>query len=441
MMTKQKLVIYSASIILMFISSLYINAAKSIKYFVLAPPEQMLEDVKKIAVLDFSSIGSYRRDDGRKASDYMVASLLKKDRGIHAVEKGISRFLKKEILVSKKSIFNKILGKGSEGKTFQQGINTDFYDISERSRIKKVIEEQNFSNSGMVDQNQAAELGKVLGVDAVISGNVKVNTEKKRYYNKISKEYFYINEAAATLSMRIVGVSSGKILGQKVTVKTVAELADEFPMDIVKDEAIKAAANDLVFYFAPSFRLEKIKFQVLKSKQHKKASKKAIHLLEKGEFGRSLAIYSSIVNKDTYNHKAIYMQGLLYELACNYDKALERYNMAYRIFDESDLYYKSIERVEEQKSMWKVLNKHDIFLTVMDLELSEKQLASANRPKVKLKGDCKIRIPVFMSPENSNVLMKIPGGISLDLINRESDFYKVKLVTGQEGYIHIKDVK
>jgi hypothetical protein len=250
-----------------------------------------------------------------------------------------------------------------------------------------------------------------------------------------------MHEATTTLSMRIVEVSSGKIIGQKVATRKVSELADESPMNVVEDEAIKAASHDLVFYFAPSFKLEKLKFQILKSKQHKKAGKKAIKFLERGEFGKSLAIYSSIVSQDPYSHKAVYMQGLLYELACNYDKSLERYNMSYQIFDESDVYHNAINRVDSQKAMWRVLNQHDIHMTVMDLSVSKGQLADAGAQKLKLKGNSKSRVLVYASPDKSNVLMKIPGGLSVNLISRERDFYKVKLITGKEGYIHIKDAK
>jgi tetratricopeptide (TPR) repeat protein len=403
-----------------------LKAAKSVKFFVLVPPEQVLENVEKIAVLDFLDAGSYyRSDDGQKASDYIVASLLEKDRGIH--------------FVTKDSLGGFLLGKGSEGKTYQKGFTTDFYSVAERSRIKKVLEEQNFSLSGNVSEEQAAELGKILGVDVVISGTVEVTSGQKIYYDKIFKKYYKKNEAAATLSMRMVGVNSGRIIGQKMATRMVSELADQIPINIVRDAALKAAANELVFYFAPSFRLEKIKLQVLKSKQHKSASKKAIKFLERGEFAKSLAIYTAIVNEDPYNHKAVFMQGVLYELACNYDKALEKYNMAYQIFDDTDVYHKAIIRVKGQKDMWKVLNKNNIHMTVMDLGVSKGQIANAGIHRVKLKGNSKIRIPVYASPGQGDVLMKVPGGISLDLISTENGFYKVKLFTGKQGYIHMKD--
>jgi tetratricopeptide (TPR) repeat protein len=354
---------------------------------------------------------------------------LDKHRGIHSVTKGI---------------LGTIIGKELPGKTFQHGFTTDFYTIAERSRINKIIEEQNFSHSGLVDGKQAAELGKILGVDVVISGTTELTTEKKRYHyetKKGKKVYYFKNEATATLSMRIVRVNTGNIIGQKVATSTVIEMADKKPMDVVREGAINSAASDLVFYFAPSFRLQKIKFQVLKSKQYKNDGKKAIKFLGRDELPESLAIYTSIVDEDPYNHKAIYMQGVLYELACNYDKALERYNMAYQIYDESKDYHQAIERVEGQKALWKQLNKIGIQMTVMDLSLSEEEITDAGKQEVKLKGNSKIRIPVYASLSKGEVIMKVPGGISLEIISKEKDFYKVKLITGEEGYIHIKDAK
>jgi hypothetical protein len=428
-MRNKKILIPFVIVIVSFSLGVYLEAAKSIQFFVLAPPEQILEDVKKIAVLDFVDVKNYSRsDDGKKAADYIISSLLEKDRGIHSVTKGI---------------LGGLIGKESPGKTYQHGFTTDFYTIAERSRINKVIEEQNFSHSGLVDGKQAAELGKILGVDAVISGTTKMTTEKKEYSYKSKKgkkEYYFKNEATATLSMRIVDVNSGEIIGQKVATTTLCKMADENPMDVVKEEAIKAAAGELVFYFAPSFRLEKIKFQILKSKQYKEDGKKAIEFLERDEFAKSLAIYTSIVDKDPYNHKAIYMQGVLYELASNYNKALERYNMAYQIYDESKDYHKSIERVEGQKALWEQLHKMEIQMTVMDLSVSEEQIAEVDKTKVKLKGNSKIRIPIYASPDKSEIIMKVPGGISLETISNEKDFYKVKLITGQVGFVHIKDV-
>jgi len=452
MMRNKKLSILFVSFMVMICLGVRPGAAKSIQFFVLSPPEQPLEDVKKIAVPDFvDARNHYPSLDGERAAAYIIESLLEKHRGIHAVSKGIFR-------------------KDRPGKTYQNGFETDFYTIAERSRINKIIREQKFSHSGLVDEKQAAKLGKLLGVDAIIIGTADANADKTKCYDKSEKVYYYKYEAAATLSMRIIDVNSGEIIGQKeVTktesvreeieksksskkkskkgilgtvnevIKTIDKLENKTPeesLDIMRKEAIRSAAYESVLYFAPSFRLEKIEPKTLKSKEYKGKGKDALKFLERDEFARSLGIYTAIVEEDPYNHRAIYMQGVIYELASDYDKALERYNIAYRIYEDSKDYHRAIARVEGQKALWAQLNQIGIQITGIDIHV-----AAVHIDKVKLRGDSKIRIPVYDSPGKNKIVEKVPGGIRLDVISNEKDFYKVKLITGKEGYINIKDVK
>jgi hypothetical protein len=457
-MRNKKLSIIFLSFMVMICLGVRPGAAKSIRFFVLSPPEQPLEDVKKIAVPDFvDARNHYPSLDGERAAAYIIESLLEKDRGIHAVSKGIFR-------------------KDRPGKTYQNGFETDFYTIAERSQINKIIREQKFSHSGLVDEKQAARLGKILGVDAIIIGTADANANKTKCYDKSEKVYYHKYEAAATLSMRIIEVNSGEIIGQKEVTKTesvreeigerkssgkesrkniwdtaikVLDTIDKqenkvpkvLSLDSLKMEAIRSAAYELVLYFAPSFRLENIEPKTLKSKENKSKGKDALKFLERDEFARSLGIYTAIVEEDPYNHRAIYMQGVIYELASDYDKALERYNMAYQIYEDSKDYHRAIARVEGQKALWAQLNKIGIPMTGIDIQLNDGHIVAGGMDKVKLRGDSKIRIPVYASPDKNETIVKVPGGISLDLISNEKEFYKVKLITGEEGYIHIKDAK
>ena|GEM_PF-406424 len=458
-MKNKRLSIFFVSFVVIICLGVRPVSAKSIKFFVLSPPEQPLEDVKKIAVPDFVDARThYRSLDGERAAAYTIEGLLEKGRGIHSVNRGIFR-------------------KDGAGKTYQHGFETDFYTIAERSRINKIIQEQRFSHSGLVDEKQAAKLGKILGVDAIIIGTADVTANKQRCYDKSEKVYYNKYDAAATLSMRIIEVNSGEIIGQKEVTKTECVREDiedsksskkepkkknfwstvdnvidavgknqdtkrkVLSLDSMKKDAISSAAYELVLYFAPSFRLEKIELKSLKAKECKKKGKRAITCLQRDEFADSLAIYTAIVEKDPYNHRAIYMQGVIYELVCNYEKALERYNMAYQIYNESKDYHRAIERVEGQKTLWAQLNKIGIEMDVIELSVSGEEIADASKKEIILKSSSKIRIPVYDSPGKNEIIMKVPGGISLDVISNEKDFYKVKLITGQEGYIHIKDVK
>jgi hypothetical protein len=47
-------------------------------------------------------------------------------------------------------------------------VNTGKYNIVERSLLEKVMKEQEFSNSGVVDDNQATEIGKLAGAHKVV---------------------------------------------------------------------------------------------------------------------------------------------------------------------------------------------------------------------------------------------------------------------------------
>jgi curli biogenesis system outer membrane secretion channel CsgG len=68
-------------------------------------------------------------------------------------------------------------GKGNIGRTIADLIITELvrdgaFKVIERSQIEKVLAEQKLSASGLVDTAAAANIGKILGVSAVVVGSV-----------------------------------------------------------------------------------------------------------------------------------------------------------------------------------------------------------------------------------------------------------------------------
>ncbi len=51
-------------------------------------------------------------------------------------------------------------------------VNAGTYRVIERNQIDKILNEQNFSNSNRADSASAAKIGHILGVDAVITGDI-----------------------------------------------------------------------------------------------------------------------------------------------------------------------------------------------------------------------------------------------------------------------------
>jgi curli biogenesis system outer membrane secretion channel CsgG len=64
------------------------------------------------------------------------------------------------------------VGKGISDQLIDQLLQGGDYRIIERSQLDKIIAEQNLSNSDRADPATAAKIGGILGLDAIIIGNV-----------------------------------------------------------------------------------------------------------------------------------------------------------------------------------------------------------------------------------------------------------------------------
>jgi len=79
-------------------------------------------------------------------------------------------------------------------------IDTNRYRVVERSQINKTISEQKFQKSGLIDDKNAVELGKLLGADLIVIGSVV----------KIGTSY--------TINSRMIETKTGEAkLGKNVT--------------------------------------------------------------------------------------------------------------------------------------------------------------------------------------------------------------------------------
>lgn len=87
-------------------------------------------------------------------------------------------------------------------------VNAGNYDIVERSLLEKVMQEQSFSNSGAVDDNDATEIGKLAGA------------------NKIVLSVVTLTGGRNMLSVKIIDVKTANVERQRVKVVASGELLD-----------------------------------------------------------------------------------------------------------------------------------------------------------------------------------------------------------------------
>lgn len=445
--------------------------SQSLKCFILTPPEQLLEGIKQIAITDLAVTSSYHADDypgkgkkkdwekvldavtkvadkeqpeqrfldsGEKLANMMIALLLEEDRGIRDVGSGFLGLSKKE------------------GKSFQQGARTNIFSIVERSQIAQVMQELQLGQTGMIDEAQAAQVGKMLGVDAIITGNITVSCEDRRIKEnrKDKKKGDYVvncnkRAASAFATIRIIKVETGQVIGSKQASKKeeLKKCEGEYGSDLPTPEAsvdkcLQGVAGELVKHFAPRFELQKLEFSKIENKDFKRYADAAKNALDQYDLDRAYLQYAAIVEQDSYDHAAQFNVGVLEEAVGNYNLAVERYGLAAKLKSTEKDYFKAQSRVTKQVGFWEKLNALGIFIEERKFEISNDQVQAAAVLKVQVNGSPSIRFEIKAEPNSgSQTLVKVPGEIELELIEKSGDWFKVKLIDGREGYISKQNAK
>jgi hypothetical protein len=425
-----------ARLVLLSISALLVQGLAfggSLKCYVLQPPVQALPGVKTIAILDFSGAS------GRKLSDHLIASLLESGRGIEKIRGGL-------------------FSKDREGVTFQIGARTDIFKIVERSRLDQVLKEQSLGVSGIISETQAAALGKVLGVDAIVIGAVTSNTEDVNSREEVT---YYVNKqaqkrivecttrkASVLASMRLINTSSGEILGTKegsysTEAKQCAEERGKLASsDELERICLKTVVQGyLVPYMAPTFRMQEFDMCDIDVDEFEALGDKSIDAFEAGDLDLAYTGFAAIVKQDAYNDAALYNLGVLNEIVGNYDDAQSYLEKAIAIRQESD-YRKALDRSKRGAVYSGILSRLGVGIQKHVFATSEDALSKAAATKIRLEGGAGDRIQLRASPEESApTVAKVPGGIELEVVAEVGVWWKVKTFDGKVGFVNKKDVR
>ncbi|HEU5340119.1 CsgG/HfaB family protein [Edaphobacter sp.] len=115
------------------------------------------------------------------------------------------------------------VGKGIVDLLIDRLVNDGTYRVIERQALDKIMAEQNFSNSNRADPNSAAKIGKLLGVDTIIVGDITQfgrddhNTNVGGMGSTLGKYGLggvglHKSKAVVAVTARMVDVNTGEIL-------------------------------------------------------------------------------------------------------------------------------------------------------------------------------------------------------------------------------------
>lgn len=409
------------TILFLFVSA---TSAQDFQAFVLQPPEKILNNVKKISVLEFTG------EKGKVLTEYLGAALLESRRGIYVVSGGFFSS-------------SKVVG------TYLKGARTNVFDLVERTQLDKVLQEQNLSNSGIVDDGQAASVGKVLGIDAIITGSVSYTykdehrTDKKTDYttNKTYNVSCTKRTVTAEARMKIISVSTGQVIGTKTASSTFYEdkcgeqrSGISSPSSIA-DNCVKSIASSLSNYFCPVFVLSGFDFEKIKNKEYKDKAKQAKQLIKDNNLAGAFAIYKAIYDNDPYCAEAADATANLYSISGNFEKAKELWLVAAEIDAK---YQKDLQWVNRQIEMNQMLENLGITIEKGEYSSSSEALAD----KVTTRGNKGDRYEVKKEAnEGAETVAKVPGDTEFTVLKDEGTWVLIKLLGGKQGYILKASVK
>ena len=406
---------------LLFIPSL---KAQKVETFILQAPEKPFYDMKKIGVLRFECSTNRRKDI--VLTDYVVADLLDQYRGIY----------------DKKGSFYG-MGKSKQGKTFVKGVTTDFYEVIERDQLEKIMKEQRLSLSGAIDENSAAEVGKLLGLNILIIGNASYSHNDKWSNSEFTGRCLK-RTVTAKGTMKIISVETAQIVGTKTASASFKDsgcgdkASGVMKTDQLADVCLKQLSKEFVDYFTPGYEYIVFNMEKIKIKEFKNKANEAMNFLKKGDLDHAFPIVYAMFEADSYNPKTAYNLGVLYEIVGAYEDAYEYYGIAYELDYTNEVYQKASVRAKAGIALNDFLE--DIGRPIQPYSFTGGGNALAER--VKIKGSSADRVEVYSFPDKSSeVVAKVPGGLEFKVLGEKGKFIEIQLRGSKTGYVPKSDVK
>jgi len=279
-------------------------------------------------------------------------------------------------------------GSGSQIATLLQSrlMESQYFKIVEREKLNRIMDEHNLTMSGIVDESTAAEIGKLVGVDALIFGEVttyrverdeqgvekvrkKVGTgryetvdQKNIFTGKTKKvkkeimrtvlvdEHYRIRRGTAAINFRVVGVETGELLAvhsdsKSFTSGKVKEGSHKTlkPQGEILNELSQIICQHFVRLIAPYHTLEYRKLE-----SGKGSIKTGRNYALAGLWEEALETWKISVIEMPSEPAAYYNLGVAYEVQGMLDDAEKAYKTAV-LLKQKRLYMDALARIRQAK--------------------------------------------------------------------------------------------
>jgi len=473
-----------------------------LKYHYIIPPDlgDRMAGIQKIALLDFSytpPVDGNATTPEYDAGDELVKLMVEKQKKEllgeeeYNRQQGANRSGGSIMGGALASNITSIMLIPDRGKTrgFEfliEGMRTDVYTLVDRATIDRVLSEQQFQLSGVVDGQQMAEIGVLMGADAIVTGEListKTDERLSEIRKQVTKPVKYIEDGKektkyvhdyytytypvkrtvkSSFAITIVSVKTGEILGSKTfdatstnkksrEFKRTKPTKNKYPSyseleatESLVRKTVNPLSKNSADLLSPRFGTIGMKISKIKAKEFKKIAKEAAEYLDDARIEKAYPMYKSIYDADPYITEAAFNLGMMYEATGQYTEALEYYEAARESAVKNSNEKKYNLAIDRAKSGVEVVE----MLAAMDITLDKQYFSSEGgealmAAKVNTKGNPKKdRFSVFETADSgSTIIGKVPGGREFPSFKVEGKYTLIEIVGGKRGYIKNENLK
>jgi len=200
------------ALLLIFLSCTTTTSVKMLK-----PAKLNIGPVKTVAVMDFEMRGSWEQKGIEKTPNTL------KQLGLQILTDAYRSTKKQETPLDPMTAYP---GTKVSNQFIAKLVNNGHYTVIEREKLEQVIEEQKLALSGMIDESTAAEIGQLVGAEALIlgAGDYSVDDEgewheyEETYKDKEGKKktrkkkrFRITRKVNVNLNLRFVNTTTGEV--------------------------------------------------------------------------------------------------------------------------------------------------------------------------------------------------------------------------------------
>ncbi len=231
--------------------------------------------------------------------------------------------------------------------------NKKYFTLVSRKDFDKILEEQRFQNSGLIDPKTAVNIGELVGAQAIISGNVGRASVQDTYFfeprvrcaDKKCKELEYYKVrckkrvVGLSAEMRIVDVTKGDIIfAQTMSPNAVFKHCsdDSRPLpskEIVAQRLATTIANNFVYKLTPHYRTFQVRLleepDLDYTDEQERLLKVSLEYIKQARYDKAEKFLIELIDAtDAQSYLPFYNLGVISEARGKYKEAQEYYSHA-----------------------------------------------------------------------------------------------------------------